>query len=110
LLLCDGADAAAESMTWVGAHVHGHEVRKFVPCAGQGRYWLSAPSLRDRQLAAYVDADAGVPYAPVYLLFEGVPDTGPRPGFAAGPDGMLRVARIVGIAEMLPPDCSRGGK
>ena len=110
LLLCGGADAAVVSMTWAGACVRGHGVREFVPCAGHGRYWPRTPPLRDRQLAAHVDAHAGVAYAPVYLLFGGVPGTGPRPGFAAGRDSALRVARSVGIAETLPPDCSRGGK
>jgi len=89
LLLCGGADAAVESMTWAGAYVRGHGVREFVPCAGHGRYWPRTPPLRDRQLAAHVDAHAGV---------------------AAGRDGALRVARSVGIAETLPPDCSPGGK
>ena len=104
-LLVAPVSCRAQSESYRGFYVFGHEVRTFQPCGSDQVYWVKADQKTSLQLREEHQKLASKPYEPVYVEVKGYVTQKAAEGFAAEYDGQIVIDGIDLVRARQNDDC-----
>jgi heat shock protein HslJ len=84
----------AQSVSYRGFYVFGHEVRTFQPCGSDTVYWIRADEAISKQLRDTHQKLTVKPYEPIYIEVQGHLTAKATEGFAADYDGQFVIGAL----------------
>ncbi|UCH23203.1 MAG: META domain-containing protein [Deltaproteobacteria bacterium] len=89
-----GTSGQAQSESYGGFYVFGHEVRAFQPCGSDSVYWVRADQEISKHLREEYQKLTSKPYEPIYIEVQGHLTDKATEGFAADYDGQFVIEAL----------------